>query len=473
MIGLIAPAEAKGPPITIGVRRRPLFLYLVEHNPEILSCMLSNTNLILVASQHIAYYITMYATKHSREEAEAAQKVLNTMKYRLARLTAKATVPIVNLAAPSLSASGISSSSAAAAAAASDAAAPAGPITIELDPARVFRVGAGELIASALSFTSTDTIPSQAAAFYSLGGCAFRCSHVASNIPIAQGRAFIEQKPIHVRVTRNGAFDAAVLAYVYRPNTDEFKTMTWVQFARSYEIVRGNKYNRTKRRNQTVGGDTDEYGDVSDGDSADPELDFDSIRTGETVSDDEPEIRNRSQSGSSSAASGSDRKKSGSERTGAKRGPKPVELIPFLSGHPRAATHALARRTRDAIVTVGGPRLRCESKLNEPLRSHANPSELLEHRDEFAAQMLLMFIPWRSMDEINPQSANTSYWEVYLQCRDSLLQNDVDANLYLRNSQSYYTTHGGYKNAAETEPPKDMHVRLYHSILTACKSDGA
>jgi hypothetical protein len=213
LIGLLL-SVAPNQKAQFAVRRRAVFMYMVQHCPAILSFLLSNSDLKFVASQLVTYYMTCYQTKNSREEAQALDAVVNTFARHLARRE-NASLPPGILRPPRTAASG----GGAAATISITSAAPAidqSPIPV-IDPNRMYAVGAGTMIAASRAFTSTDAVPAMMAAFCCLGNSTYVMSHKSVTLPLAQGIAYLSNREIQTTVARGGELHAAIIDYVHRP----------------------------------------------------------------------------------------------------------------------------------------------------------------------------------------------------------------------------------------------------------------
>lgn len=393
------------------VRRRPVFAYMVQHMPSILSFVLSNTNLQFVSNQLITYYITCYQTKNSRDEAEAAQLVIQAFIAHMTRrwgsvsnATDNRSLSASGVAAASVPAVGVDRKAAVASAAVPDAA---------IDRKHPFAVGAGVVISLARKWTSTDAVPAQTAAFANLQLGMFRFSHYHdrhTTIPVKQGIAFVEGQPVNGRIIRGGVWCNAVLDYVARPVGEMFDAMSWYDYIKYYEVVP-----IASRKSADSSG----FGSIAGGNA-----DVVDLSVG-------------------AAAGGMPLKK--------KRG-RPARISYPLSGtlHPKRATHVVVKRTKDVMVTVSGARLGNELKLVDMSEAEFDAVTIAREREEFASRVLAMFKSFRSMSDL--RSLDESYWQAFMRQRSMMIARDLTMSRYLHNAQSYYVDRGFEDQSMILEP---------------------
>lgn len=418
----------------LSVRRRPVFAFLVQHMPAILSFVLSNTNLQYVANQLLTYYITCYQTKNSRDEAEAAQSVIHAFLQHIARRWGVENITHAKDRPDSKNDRKGSDWSDAKVRPDSKSDQKDNDCgNAKVDIKHPFAVGAGTVISLARKWTSNDTVPAQAAAFVNLQLGMFRFSHFhdrSTTIPVKQGIAFIEGQPINGRILSGGMWSNAVIDYSGRPVGEPFDRMSWYDYIKYYEVVPKVK----SRSKQDAAAISEESG--SDDESVDP-----------------PVI--------------------GSVSVPRKRGRAKRVTFP-LGLHPKQSTHVVVKRKVDVMVTVSGARLKDEMKLNDLDSTDTDPPALFRDREDFAARVLVMFKPFRSMDDIRSVVDGNSYWRAYIRQRAVMLATDATMARYLHNSQSYYMDRGFEDQAAlhEREEVDDPEMLKWRRQFRPDEEDG-
>jgi hypothetical protein len=144
----------------------------------------------------------------------------------------------------------------------------------------------------------------------------------------------------------------------------------------------------------------------------------------------------------------------------AKRGRRRRDAFQLHADHPRSSTHEMVKLERETIVTVAGSRLADERKLMEEAESEEEQIELDKKRDVFALYILVLFKPFRSVNDIR-QPTDASFWAAYLRQKDQLFAKSEMAKRFFQHSQQYHTD-SGYEDKSQDAPvpSSDEFVRI-------------
>jgi hypothetical protein len=127
----------------------------------------------------------------------------------------------------------------------------------------------------------------------------------------------------------------------------------------------------------------------------------------------------------------------------------------------------MVKLERETIVTVAGSRLADERKLMETVDSDKEQTELDAKRESFALYILVLFKPFRSVNDIR-QPTDVSFWTAYLRQKDELFAKSQMAKRFFQHSQQYHSD-SGYEDKSQDAPVPSsdefVRTRAYTRLL--------
>ena len=237
-----------------------------------------------------------------------------------------------------------------------------------------FSKGLGKLCSAVHAQTGDEIIGGQMAAHLLCGGHIFNFSHQFATIAPMSGVGVLQEDEIQGNLLANGKFANGALDYFYRPR--DLDNMDWWSFVSQTELVP-----KSAKKSK----------ESKDNSDSDDERDIDSGHVHESASH-----------------------------------------LAMLPGHAKFDTCVLKRRTHDAVVRISGRRLANLQRLNVA-ESEVTP-EIAVERETYAQFALVMFRPWRILDDL--KSEDESWWNAFQRIERSLSPLSTQI---LQNMQAFYS----------------------------------
>jgi hypothetical protein len=126
--------------------------------------------------------------------------------------------------------------------------------------------------------------------------------------------------------------------------------------------------------------------------------------------------------------------------------------LELLKGHPRCKNRALEPRKLEVVVRVSGRRLPDSRMLKEDAKDDGRSTEL---REAFASAAMIMFLPWRDLNDLMIPADQNSWWKAFQ--RHSAADGFSDESLrILRNMQMYHESFVRKADEKELPYPKEL-----------------
>ena len=235
-----------------------------------------------------------------------------------------------------------------------------------------FTHGLSEMMSAVRGLSAPLSVASQACAYWLLDGRTFESSHESALLPVEQAVSYLSGDPIRVLVGIRGVILASILDYVYRSSVAPFDQMCWYEYLMKYTIRLGKKRSSGSGAPDLPGG-------------SDEEEDADEHANNESAE--------RSAASVTFAAGADASAATDSDRT-----------YPLDDRHPRAATHRVQLRDRQAVVSLLGKRLPNEQKLLSDQPDDPNQST---DREYFASRVMIAFFPFRTLADFGSTAADS------------------------------------------------------------------
>ena len=253
--------------------------------------------------------------------------------------------------------------------------------------------GVGKMISAGLAYTKGDPVAAQMAAFFVSGGETFHFSHDFAVLPVAQGVAHVEGRPIKTTLTNKNELTSSVMDYRYRPV--ELDNLNWYEYLENWEV-------KKKKKGRLVEDADDEEEAIEKADAEDKMED---------------------------------------EQGGKSR-------YNLHSSHVLADTHEVRRRACRAVPLLSGRRVPNLRRLDDDM-SETDKDEL---KQRYASTVLVSFVPWRTRSDLRMKdgSFTKNSFEDWLELHKSCTQHTKDV---IANIQGY---HVSIVRNADDEVPADV-----------------
>lgn len=186
--------------LVIDIKKRPVFMFLTDCNPVVLSAFKCNNCVRYVQDQKVSLYYGAYASKHNSENEKALTELMRSLTVYEKRQNGLRNLAIENESQDKTIEEHEEPSSN-----------NAGRL-----PRSESSFGLGRLLSGARASTKGETVGAPLAAFAARNNKIFEMSHLTAMLPLNQAKAYLQDKPLRSSISKQGVVLATIYDYVFR-----------------------------------------------------------------------------------------------------------------------------------------------------------------------------------------------------------------------------------------------------------------